>query len=107
MSSRKQQPRSFASSGLSNGDNRVFVRPALGAFAMMAMAQRVLRSGMGAPAVLSTHTSSRTPRIQTPANQLYPRSSQKPPGNRFVTNIAVIHLGFLNPSLVGIRSFNG
>src|ERR1700758_3498190 len=44
---------------------------------------------------------------QTPLNQLYPRSSQKPPGKRFVTNMAVIHFGFLNPSLVGMRSFSG
>src|SRR5262249_42663490 len=42
-----------------------------------------------------------------PANQLYPRSSQNPPGKRLVTNIAVIHFGFLNPSLVGMRSLSG
>ena|SRR5215475_12653218 len=45
--------------------------------------------------------------IHTPANQLYPRSSQNPPGKRLVTNIAVIHFGFLNPSLVGMRSLSG
>ena len=44
---------------------------------------------------------------QTPANQLYPRSSQNPPGKRLVTNIAVIHFGFLKPSLVGMRSLSG
>jgi|SRR6516164_669467 hypothetical protein len=42
-----------------------------------------------------------------PANQLYPRSSQNPPGKRLVTNVAVIHFGFLNPSLVGMRSLSG
>jgi hypothetical protein len=46
-------------------------------------------------------------RRHTPANQLYPRSSQNPPGKRLVTKIAVIHFGFLNPSLVGMRSLSG
>src|SRR5262249_60455752 len=41
---RKQQPSAVASSGLSNGDNRVLVRPAPGALAMIAIAQRAARS---------------------------------------------------------------
>src|SRR5262249_5295972 len=44
MSRRKQQPSAVASSGLSNGDNRVLVRPAPGALAMIAIAQRAARS---------------------------------------------------------------
>jgi len=56
--------------------------------------------------VLCHHTEG-IPPSHTPANQLYPRSSQNPPGKRLVTNIAVIHFGFLNPSLVGMRSLSG
>src|SRR5262249_18157573 len=44
MSVRKQVPISLPSSGVRNGESRVFVRPAPGALAMMAMAQRSRRS---------------------------------------------------------------
>src|SRR5262249_10361495 len=44
MSRRKQQPSAVASSGPSNGDNRVLVRPAPGALAMIAIAERGGRS---------------------------------------------------------------
>src|SRR5580704_5032750 len=40
MSLRKQQPKSRAWSGLRKGESLVLTRPALGAFAMMAIAQR-------------------------------------------------------------------
>ena len=53
------------------------------------------------------HHAEGIPPSHTPANQLYPRSSQNPPGKRLVTNIAVIHFGFLNSSLVGMRSLSG
>ena len=95
MSRRKQAESSRASSRRSSGESRVLTRVAAGAFAMMAMAQRPARSFMPRSATY------------TPANQLYPRSSQKPPGNRLVTYTAVIHFGFLKPSLVGRRSLSG
>jgi hypothetical protein len=42
-----------------------------------------------------------------PANQGKPFSSQYPPGYVFVTSMAVIHLGFLYPSLVAMRRRTG
>src|SRR5262249_34191071 len=47
------------------------------------------------------------PYRHTPAHQLYRRSAQNLPGKRLVTKIAVIHFGFLKPSLVGMRSLSG
>src|ERR1043165_1001583 len=44
---------------------------------------------------------------QLPLNQLYPWSSQYPPGYVLVTKISMMCFGFLKPSLVGIRSFMG
>jgi hypothetical protein len=42
-----------------------------------------------------------------PANQGKPFSSQYPPGYVFVTSMAVIHFGFLYPSLVAMRRRTG
>ena len=42
-----------------------------------------------------------------PANQGKPLSSQYPPGYLFVTSMAVIHFGFLYPSLVAMRRRTG
>src|ERR1700693_2214587 len=47
MSRKKQHPSCVASWGLSNGDNRVLVRPAPGALAMIASAHRAARSAGG------------------------------------------------------------
>ena len=42
-----------------------------------------------------------------PLNQFSPRSSQKPFVYTLVTSIEVTHFGFLNPSLVAVRSRSG
>src|SRR6266436_5540084 len=95
-----------ASSNVRGGTKRVLVRPGIDALAITAIPQvgtaalsvsaKAVRMAPPTPAI-----------IHTPANQLYPRSSQNPPGKRLVTNIAVIHFGFLKPSLVGMRSLSG
>ena len=46
-------------------------------------------------------------RCHIPLNQLNPRSDQYVLGNVLVTSMAVIHFGFLNPSLVAVRRRNG
>jgi hypothetical protein len=80
------------------------LRPGIDALAITAIPQAAALS-VSATAIRMTPPTPAT--IHTPANQLYPRSSQNPPGKRLVTNIAVIHFGFLNPSLVGMRSLSG
>src|SRR5215813_720432 len=85
ISLRKQQPSSFASSGVRKGDRRVLTRPAFGAFAMMAIAQRLFRST--ASRVLSINASRRSTDalLQSHAREpviapVFPEASRKPVG---------------------------